>query len=823
MSLSPVQPVALDDLVVLDLATPRAELAGRLLADLGAEVIKIEPPGGAASRRIPPFIAGRESDPDGSLYWKCVGLNKRSVVLDLAQSAADRDRLRRLAADADIFIESDDPGVLAALGLGYDDLRRVNPGLIYVSVTPFGQTGPAAQRPTTELTIEAAGGLLGVQGDGDRPPIPVGYPQAAFQAGALAAGDALIALADRERTGLGQWLDVSMQEAAIYGLLHLMGFPLVTGADSPGTAADRARPLPPPVPGVDVPGIWEAADGHAVFTPTMVQLGGESLQAAMDWMAEDGCRNPALANVRWTTWMADGLEGRLPAETIRLALTEVAAFFRTKTKNALKDRALTHDMLLGPVSSTADLRSDPHLLARDFWRTVDGIDYPGPVTKLSGTPVRYWRGAPRVGQDQDRLQAPPRPARGPAAPAVRVREAGALVGIRVADFSWIGAGPRVGKILADHGATVVRIESETRPDAVRMAPPFRDNIPGINRSHFYGNFNTSKISAAINLRTAEGRALARRFIAWADVVIENFTPGTMERLGLDYATVSRDHPGLIMLSTTLRGQTGPERLMSGYGSQGAALCGLHSVTGWPDRPPRGPFGAYTDSVAPRYDQAAVMAALHSRRRTGLGQHIDTSQIEAAIHFMEPAVLDYTVNGRVWGARGQTSLTACPHGVYPAQGVERYVAIAVETPAHWRGLCRVAPLGAFAAPAFDTIEARRAHQAEIDAALRAWTAPQDPWALADRLQQAGTPASVVQWPSDLLTDPQLQHRGFFIEAVHTETGQTRYDGFATHFSGTPGAIRRAAPCLGEHTAYALQTLLGVTDAELAEYAAAGALT
>jgi benzylsuccinate CoA-transferase BbsF subunit len=278
-----------------------------------------------------------------------------------------------------------------------------------------------------------------------------------------------------------------------------------------------------------------------------------------------------------------------------------------------------------------------------------------------------------------------------------------------------------------------------------------------------------------------------------------------------------------MLSTCLRGQTGPERTYGGFGGQGAALAGLHGITGWPDRPPIGPWGAYTDFIAPRYGVAALAAALYHRQRTGEGQHVDLSQIEAGIHFLEPLVLDYTVNGRVAPPAGLNSLYACPHGVYPALGVERYVAVAVETAAQWRALRSVVPLPGPADPALDALAQRQCHRAAIDAALTAWMREGAAWERAARLQAAGVPAYPVLRPADLYTDAQLTHRGHFVPLPHREMGEMPYDGPVTRFSATPARLRRPGPCLGEHTEHVLTEMLGLTPEELLEYASIGVLS
>jgi crotonobetainyl-CoA:carnitine CoA-transferase CaiB-like acyl-CoA transferase len=441
--------------------------------------------------------------------------------------------------------------------------------------------------------------------------------------------------------------------------------------------------------------------------------------------------------------------------------------------------------------------------------------------RSSVTPIYFDRSAPKLGEHQSRiaewLRAAPAPVPNTSA---EPRLGEAFAGLKVADFSWVAVGPITAKALADHGATVVRIESSTRVDFVRTLTPFKDNVVGINRSHFMNNLNTSKLGIALNLATPEGRALAGQLIDWADVVVENYTPGTMKRLGFDYETLSKDRPELIMISTCLMGQTGPWASFAGYGPQGAAISGFRAVTGWPDRPPIGPAGPYSDVIAPHYSIAALAAAILYRRKTGLGQHIDVSQVEAAIHFLEPLVLDEIVNGRTAAPAGHDSLTACPHGVYATAGVARFIAIAVETPAQWGGLKSVAPLAQFEHERFDSLAERQAVRGAIDAALSAWAAAQDHRRLEAKLIAAGVPASVAQRPTDLHQDPNLAARGFFVTLDHSECGPVPYDGFMTRFSAKQKMLHKAAPCLGEDTEYVLKELLGLDDGQIADYAAAG---
>lgn len=803
----------LDGLRVIDLATTRGELAGRVLADLGADVIKVEPPGGAEARRVGPFDAAGES-----LYWAAVALGKRSVVLDLEQGA-ERERLHELLAGADILIESSDLGELGRLELGFDELAARYPGLIYASISPYGQDGPWAERAASDLTVEAAGGLLGLQGDPDRPPVPVGYPQAAFHAGVQAAADIAVALNEREASGRGQHLDVSQQTAMVWTLMNATGYPPNTGDDPPMHGAVRATRVP-----LLAGRILPCADGYVVFGMAPAGLGLRHTVHMLELMREGG----ESADWPETDLAAWGAElSALAAEDPDAAqerLWEVAervdAFILTHDQQELFQGAVAHDFMLAPLNTMADVAADPHLAARDYWVELDGRRYPGPFAKLSQTPLRLDRAAPALGADQELLaQAAPAAVSGGANGGERQA---AFEGLKVADFAWVGVGPLISKALADHGATVIHVESVTRPDVLRLGPPFKDGEPGINRSQFMANFNSSKRGLALNLATEEGRALARRLIEWADVVVESFTPGTMQKLGLDYATIAAGRPELVMLSTCMRGQTGPDRTYAGFGLQGACLSGLHRLTGWPDRKPAGTWGAYTDFINPRYGVAALSSALWHQKRTGEGQHIDLAQSEAGIHFLEPLLLDYLENGRLPQAAGHDSIRACPHGVFQTEGTERYVAIAVENVEQWRALLGVAPLADFAEAKFDDLAERLAAKSAIENVLRAWCAGQTHEAVVDALAAADVPVALVQRPSDLYDDPQLAHRKFFVTLDHCEMGPTPYDGPVTIFSATPAVLRKAGPCLGEETFEILSAVLGVDDATIRAAAAAGAL-
>ena len=802
---------------VLDLADSRAELAGRLLADLGAVVLKIEPPGGADSRRRAPFDE-RPGSEGRSLYWAAVGLGKRSAVLDLEKRAGQA-TVRELSRRADILIESFEPGTMASLGLDYGTLSKLNPRLVYVSVTPYGQNGPKALWPASDLTIEAAAGRIGLQGDRDRPPIPVGYPQACFHAGAQAAADAVIALNERELSGRGQHLDLSMQEAVTWTHMNGPGFPPNVGEDPPGSGDDRATAELPRRRGPFM-GVSACKDGFVVVTPTSQRQFLAAITATiLPALRDEGLLPIELSEVDWDAWDLARRAEELTENQVETAAKAGRIFFESRDKLALMQWAWTADVHLGPVNSTADLIANPHFRDRGFWQEVDATLHPGLSVRSNRTQLNLGGPAPGLGKDQalvdawlakPPLQSPPSDERN------RLGEA--FAGLKVVDFSWVAVGPLTAKALADHGATVVKVESSTRVDYLRTLVPFKDGVVGINRSHYFNNCNTSKLGVAINLKTPEGLALARRLADWADVVVENFTPGTMKRLGLDYETLSKDRPELIMISTCLLGQTGPWASFAGYGPHGAAISGLHFLTGWPGRPPTGPSGPYSDVIAPRYSVSALAAAILEMRRTGRGQHLDVSQVESAVHFLEPLVLDQTVNGRTAPPAGIDSAWCCPHGVYATQGSSRYLALSCETPEQWRALRSVAPLAAFASPRFDELKERMAVRQQLDTAVGAWAAGFEPFELEALLVEAGVPASVVMRMTDLHKDAQLVQRGYFVPLAHSEVGVIPYDGLVTRFSAKKAMLHKASPCIGEDTQYVMSEILGLSDDEIADLAA-----
>lgn len=781
---------ALSGLRVLDLCDHRGDMAGRVLADLGAEVICIEPPGGSVSRRRGPFAR------DGrSLWWATYALGKHSVVLDLNHEAG-RAAFLDLIATADVCIESFAPGFLDRLGLNYSALTARNPTLVMASISPFGQDGPRASDAATDLTLEAVGGLVGMQGDPDRPPIPVGFPQAAMHAGVQAAADVLIAINARDLTGQGQHLDVSTQSAVVWTLMNATGWPSVVGVNPPGFCDTRHLPRAMPIEGMRPPRIFECADGHATFGVHLPGVGERTMAGAIEWLRREhpDLVDEELASIEWSRWMDLLAEGTVTVAAYNRAFDAVAEAFKRCPKKDLLKLAVEEKLLIAPVLNTADLFEDEQLTSRNFFQTIDGLNFAGPFAKLSKTPIAYRDAAPGIGADQALLNPPAAP-RKPQAPTQNAAKGErALAGLKVADFAWVGVGPIMSKSLADHGAEVIHVESSQRLDVLRTIGPFKDREPGINRSQFFNNFNTNKKSIDLNFKNPDDLSIALKIANWADVLVESFVPGTMARYGLDYANLSQTNPALIMMSTCMRGQTGPHKTYGGFGNQGAALAGLFSVTGWPDRAPIGPWGAYTDFIAPRFGVAALNAALIHRRNTGEGQYIDLSQIEAGIHFMGPLVPAQGEQQLLIENPGMASLYHYPHGVYAASGESSFIAIDIADDTQWRAFHDVTEIG----DAAWTLEARRHHADEIETAIEAWIGSRDASRAAAQLQASQIPAHEVLWPTMLYEEAQLAHRAFFQQLDHPEVGPAHYDGHVTRFSATPPKLETPGPTLGQHS-------------------------
>jgi crotonobetainyl-CoA:carnitine CoA-transferase CaiB-like acyl-CoA transferase len=478
---------------------------------------------------------------------------------------------------------------------------------------------------------------------------------------------------------------------------------------------------------------------------------------------------------------------------------------------------------IAPVNDVSDLLGFDHLAERDAWapiplpdgRTVRGV---GRFASATRTPPTLRRPSPRLDEHGSELRAEiaagpraPRPAPTPDGP-----ETLPFAGLKVADLTWVVAGPATTRTLVDHGALVVRVESESKPCATRLVGPYADGKPGLNRSHFFGDYNAAKRGIALNLKTPQGVDIVRRLIAWADVYIENFRPGIVDKLGLGYEVAREINPSIVMLSTSLMGSRGPASHLAGYGYHAGAIAGYYEVTGWPDRPPDGPWLAYTDTVAPRFQVTALMAALDHRRRTGEGQLIEFAQLEAALQFLAPEILAVEAGGAVPRRRGNRAVDAAPQGAYPCAGDDQWCSIAVESDLQWQALCRALGDPDWArAEALDDSSGRLARHDEIDAHLAEWTRTRDARKVMETLVAAGVPAGEVADPRAASRHPQMAARGFFEPFEHPVVGRHPAPGLPFRYTTVERWLRAPAPTLGQHNREILGELLGLDDAALEE--------
>jgi len=761
--------------------------AGHLLARLGAVVWKVEPPRGDPIRALGPF-PDDVPHPERGAHHLFYNGGKRSLALD-PERRGDRALLGRLARAADVLLvdaawaEATRAGALA---------RR---GAVAVVVTPFGLTGPYRDLPACDLVLQAMMGLAYITGEPDRPPLPLGLPVAELTAGQLAAGIALACLWRRRQGGRGFLVDLSCWEAALTAMEHS---PM---AWSYQRRVWRRRGN---LGGLAGWGLYPCRDG---YVGVISGLG----DAYLRFLAMVG---PPLDDPRFRSMSARSRH----AEEMHAA---ILSWLAERGREEVVREAQARRLPFGYLHTAADLLASPQLRARRFFGVVrqPGL---GPLTvprapfRARGARLRL-APAPRLDAHRPlaRRLAPP-----PPAPTGLERRL-PLAGVRVLEMAIVWAGPLCGRLLAEAGAEVIKLEAARRPDLIRgparplhpadgVYPGARPGPDPWNRHAYFNDRNRGKLGVCLDLDREEGRALARALAVRCDVVVENFSPGALARYGLDYASLRALRPDLIYLSMPAQGLSGPERGHVGYGATNDLTSGLISVTGYDDGTPQNAGINVSDPVAAFHGFVAVAAALHYRARTGRGLHIDLSQRESTAYFMAPHVLDYLWNGRVAGPRGSAHPCWAPHGLYPCRGEDSWLAIVVRHDEEWRRLCRLAPplapLAGLGAPE------RLARRQEIDALLSSWTRTlprEEAWAL---LRRAGVPAGPAYEGPALFADPHLRRRRFWVAAPHPSAGRRLYPGPPWRL-GADGVGRRPAPTLGQHNRDVLSRLLGLSEGEL----------
>ena len=812
---------------VLDLTDHRGAMCTSILGALGAEVILVEGPDGRGRDH-------RQQGPDGtSLGWWHLRRGAQSCVID------DRNELLGLVAGADALIESPGPG----LGLDYDELHAVNPGLVHTTVTPFGSTGPKAAWAASDLTIAAAACSAAITGDADRAPLRITAPQSWLHAGSHAAVGTALALRQRDRSGYGQHVDISAQQAMMQ-----TAFPGIIHAPNEYPSARRTSG------GIlflnfHLQFVYPASDGYVSITLLFGDTIGRFTARLMDWVHAEGCCDDELAALDWVDFgmrlFTDPEVAPGQLEQTKAAITRLTS---TRTRAELFAEAQRRELLLAPVYTPAELTEVEHFAERGYWDAVadsawGSVITPGPWCKPSSTPLRSLGAPPVLGADTAAVKAKPRSALLDA--AEQLRDGGGdpssprpLEGIKVLDTSWVYAGPFTTRVLADFGATVIKVEGPARFDAARGSGGGLKGDMGPDASIQYGTLNAGKLGVTIDLNTAEGREVLCDLAEWADVYVESYTPGTLEDWGIGYETLSARNPGLILLSTSLMGQTGPLATFAGFGNLAGAITGYYEMTGWPDRAPAGPFLAYTDYVTPQYMVPLLLAALDARDADpkGRGQHLDFAQAEAAVHFLATEVLEHTVNGTAATRMGNADAFLCPHAMYPCdpgdadpdnpiETPEQWIAVVCETEHQWEALCSLLEHDGQPVPSdltgLDTA-GRLARSTEVDAAVAAWAAVRTPAQAQATLQAAGVPAHASQNSLGCFADPQLIHRGHWIDVEHPVHDRMIVEAPRLQLSASPHEVTRSGPSLGEHNDLILRDILGYDDDYIVELAVAGAI-
>ena len=803
----------LSSYMVLDFTDERGEIGPMLMGDLGADVIRVETVKGSSARSAPPFL-DTDNTELRSLQFLAFNRNKRSICLD-PNSEADKATFSALIARTDFIIESGEE-MESVWGVNFAAVKALNPHIVHVRITAFGNDGPYANLKAADLTVVSMAGPVALQGVPERPPIRISVPQVWRHAGVEAVAGAMVAHARMRRTGAAQFVDVSAQCVMTWTMLNAMDAWAIQGFEFERVGSAITQGIG------KTELVHPTNDGYVVAIPF-----GQVLQGCTEAMIEDGIVDETFRDMDWEKFEANMQN----PEALPISFEECTRlsrkFFAGRSRNELFELGLSKGVTLAPVNTLDELLNLKHMEDREYWQQItlpngQSVKSAGSWAKPSSFELAVQFGAPGLGEHTEDIKAQLRSTE-KAPVELQVDNNLPFEGVKVADFAWVGVGPISAKFLADHGADVVRVESENRPDVLRGGVPMKDGEFGWNRSQFFGDFNTSKKSLALNMKSEAGKELAKKLIAGSDVFIESFAPGAVSRMGLGYEEVRKLNPSVIMISTCLMGQTGPASSLAGYGYHAAALAGFYEVTGWSDLSPSAPWVAYTDTIAPRFVSILLAAALDYRRRTGKGCFIDVAQIETALHFLGPEILDLQVNGHGAFRDGNRARFHAPQGVYPCKEEESWCAIAVEQDTQWQQLCALMQRPDLASDkTLETHQGRINNHDQLDEAIAHWTKQYTPKDAVAYLQAVEIPSGVVQRSKELLEDPQYKHRNFYRYFDHPEMGKIPYAGHQYTISGYDNGPRSQAPCIGEHSFEVLSSVLGLSDEEIGEAYASGAI-
>ena len=788
---------------VIDLSTGIAgAYCTKLLADGGADVIKIEPPEGDPLRAWSASGAGIPAGSDGALF-SFLASSKHSVAVDPGEDE-DVELVNRLLAAADAVVWSAGSRVAEHPSFTPDAIRRRHPQLTVTSITPFGLQGPWRDRAATEFTLQAwSGGIIGLgRGDPKRAPVFVGGQVGEYFAGAYASAATLASRYRRNHQiggGAGELLDLSMLETQILGLTY---YP-VSYFEVLGRPWRDARRL-------TVPGVALAKDG-------LVDIG---CGTAQQWF--DLC-----AMVDHPEWIDEDSPLTI-TEQANVHADELYAWVADTPVDEIRDLATAFRIPNAPVGNGANVAALDHFAERgSFIRDPrDGFQRPGHPYRMRPAQLRSPQSAPRLGEHTEQYRAAslvPRPA--PNGVAERLP----FTGLRVVDMTTFWAGPCCTHFLAMLGAEVIHVESTRRPDGTRLiagVPVTEDQW--WEKSPIFMALNTNKKGVTLDLQHPRGRELLHRLIATCDVVVENFTPRVLDQIGLDFAAVQALQPSAVMMRMPGFGLDGPWRDNPAFAYVIESAAGLSWLTGYPDRPPFEPY-SIGDPNAGMHALNALLLALEHRRRTGQGVLVEAAMVDAALSISAEQIIEHSAYGALLERAGNRGPTAAPQNLYRSADVDEFgrldswVAIAVATDEQWERLSEALGSPSWASdPKLSTAAGRRVEQDLIDEQLAAWCEHRSGDDIVAALWPAGVPAAKVMQPHRQTELDQLSFRGFFEVVDHPVHGKANFSTVAMRLSGGPDRFHaRPAPLLGQHN-HEVLTELGLTAAEIADLEADGVI-
>ncbi len=792
---------ALGHLRVLDLGGPTPQFATRLLGDLGADVIKIEPPGGDSLRNQAPF-AGNTVDPERSIAFISDNHNKRSIVLDL-ETEDGRDSLRRLAATADVIVECFDRTHLNDLGIGYEALSAANPRLVFASVSPYGRSGPRRDYVGTELTVQAMTGVMYIHGDSEARPCIVPVEQLYRVAGFHTVVGVMAAVRARHLTGRGQQVDISLQDVGLWQLMTVLG------EYSFSQYIRRRAGSAPSNPGVS---IFESRDGGYVQTSTYMDRHYTRLA---DWLGSDDVTPENMLSPVWRR------------ENIDLIDAVMVDHIAQIDRDDFVDEGQRRGIPSTAIHRVSEFVNHPHPNSRDWFEDADhpvigSYRTAGAPFRMSKTPWSVRSPAPSIGQHTNevlseiRAPVPAGAAMNGASGNQGTAHIKPLDGIRVVDFTQAVAGPVATGFLAFLGADVIKVETDAHPMARRPDAPA------------FAELNRGKRSVTINAQNTEGLEVVKRLVAESDVVIDNWRAGVMDRMGLGYEELAKVKADIISVQMPGLGLTGPSHHFTTYGQMIFGFCGLGYIWGHADAPmTTRPKLGYTDYVAGSATVGAILTALEHRAQTGEGQFIEVAQLEGLASTLGTLYMDYTINGVDAVANGNNSERFAPHDVYPCVGHDAWCAIVCRDDDDWRRLVKAMDSPAWAQDSkWDTLEGRVANKEELDRRIGAWTATLNPQQVFDRLQRNGVPAGMDQGPDKLVWDPHLRERGAVVTVAPPAPWNVgpplTHPALTARLSDTPGQSDIPAPTSGQHNEDIYRNVLRLTDDEISKLTESGAL-